>query len=184
MHKKVLAHLDKYKVRYTHVPHKTVYTAYDLANTLKKKLNEIAKTLVVKVDKRYVLVVLPANVRVDLQKVKKVLKAESVHLLPEGVMEKIFKIKAGTITPFGSLHGAEVLLDKALLKTKEVIVNAGSFTDAVRMKAKDLHKLEKATLGDVRDTTIARLKKVVRKVAKKAVKKTVPKKKKVIKKKN
>ncbi|KKU13723.1 MAG: YbaK/prolyl-tRNA synthetase associated region [Candidatus Magasanikbacteria bacterium GW2011_GWC2_45_8] len=90
MHKKVLAHLDKYKVRYTHVPHKTVYTAYDLANTLKKKLNEIAKTLVVKVDKRYVLVVLPANVRVDLQKVKKVLKAESVHLLPEGVMEKIW----------------------------------------------------------------------------------------------
>lgn len=182
MQKKVFAHLDKNKVRYTHVPHKTVYTAYDLANTLKKKLNEIAKTLVVKVDKKYILVVLPANVRVDLEKVKKVLKAESAHLVPEKIMEKIFKIKAGTMTPFGSLHGAEVLLDKALLKTQEVIVNAGTFTDAVRMKAKDLHKLENATLGNVRDTAVAKLKKVARAVAKKVVKKTAPKR--VVKKRN
>ncbi len=172
--------MNKNKVPYTHVPHKTVFTAYDLANTLKKKLNEIAKTLVVEIDKKYLLVVLPANMRVDLNKVKKVLKAKTVHLVPEEMIEKIFKIKAGTITPFGSVHGAEVLLDKALLKTKDIIVNAGSFTDAVRLKTKDLHTLEKATLGDIRDTAVAKLKKAVRIVTKKITKKVASKKKKTV----
>lgn len=161
--KKILNYLKKNKIKHEILKHKTVYTAYDLANTLAKKLNEIAKTLVVKVDKGYVLVVLPANLRLDLAKVKKVLKVKSAELAPEKVMEKVFKVKPGAVTPFGSLHKVEVLLDKALLKTQKAIVSAGSFTESLRLKVKDLHKLEKATLADVG--------KVVKKEAKKALKK-------------
>ncbi len=162
--KKILSYLDKNKVKYDIVKHKTVYTAYDLAQTLAKKMNEIAKTLVVKVDKGYVLVVVPGHLRVDLGKVKKILKAKSAELAPEKVMAKVFKVKPGAITPFGSLHKVEVLLDKALLKTKEAIVNAGSFTDSLRLKVKDLQKLEGTTLADVGQA--------VKKEAKKALKKT------------
>lgn len=165
--KKILSHLDKNKIKYGIIKHKTVYTAYDLAQTLVKKMNEIAKTLIVKVDKGYVLVVLPAHLRVDLGKVKKLLKAKSVELAPEKVMEKVFKVKPGAITPFGSLHKAEVLIDKALLKTKEAIVSAGSFTDSLRLKVKDLQKLEGATLADLAQVVKKKAKKVLKKACRK-----------------
>lgn len=170
--KKVLDYLKKSKIAHEVLKHKPVYTAYDLANTLAEKLNKVAKTLVVKVDKDYRLLVLPAHLRVDVAKLKKALKAKAVELVPEKTMEKIFKVKDGTITPFGALHKVEVLVDKALLKSKDVVVRAGSLTEALRLKAKDLHTLEKATLGDFSLVVKAKVKKAVNKVAKKVAKAT------------
>ena len=161
--KKILNYLNKNKVAHEILKHKTVYTAFDLANTLAEKLNKVAKTLVVKVDKDYRLVVLPANVRLDTNKLKKILKAKVAEIVPEKTMEKVFKIKNGTITPFGALHEVEVMIDKGLARAKDIIVRAGSLTEALRLQVKDLHKLEKATLGDFSET--------VKKAAAKAVKK-------------
>lgn len=146
--KKVLDYLKKSRVPHEVLKHKTVYTAYDLANTLAEKLNRVAKTVVVRVDKDYRLLVLPAHLRIDIDKLKKALKAKAVELVPEKTMEKIFKVKDGTITPFGALHKVEVLMDKTLLKSKDIVVRAGSLNEALRLKARDLHKLEKATLGE------------------------------------
>ncbi len=151
--KKILTHLKAGKTKFEVVEHKKVYTAYDLAQTLGEKLDKIAKTLLVEVDlpkvqkkgKNYFVVVLPASYRLDLLKLKKELKAKSAALAPERIMKKL-GIEPGELTPFGSLHKLEVLLDKALLKAKEALVSAGSLTDSVRVKVKDLHKLEKARL--------------------------------------
>ena len=60
--------LDAKKVKYNIVDHKTVFTAYDLAQTMKEKLENIAKTIVVKADKVDLLVVLPGYRRVDFSK--------------------------------------------------------------------------------------------------------------------
>lgn len=149
--KKVLSYLQAGKTKFEVIEHKKVYTAYDLAATIGEKLNKIAKTLLVEVElpkvqkkgKNYFVVVLPASYRLDLQKLKKELKARSAALAPERVMKKL-GIEPGELTPFGSLHKLEVLLDRGLLKAKEIILSAGSVTEAVRMKVKDLHKLEKA----------------------------------------
>ncbi len=146
--KKLLNYLDKAKVGYKTIKHKTVYTAYDLAQTLKVKLNEVAKTLVVKADKIYVLVILPASRKLDLGKLKKVLKVKKIEIAKENVMQKIFKIKPGAITPFGELYKTPVYIDKALLKAKKIIANAGTYEDSVIMTAKNFLKAVKGVLGD------------------------------------
>lgn len=142
--KKILNHLEKNKVKYDIIAHKTVYTAFDLANTTKSKLSDIAKTLLVKADSRYVLVVVPAHYRLDLEKVKKALKAKKVQITNEAVMKKTFKVKPGAITPFGTIHKAEVLMDNTFKKTEKILIGAGSFIESLRMKAKDLAKTEEA----------------------------------------
>lgn len=48
--KPLLSYLDKADIKYEIVPHKKVYTAYDLAQTLGEKLDGIAKTLLVRVE--------------------------------------------------------------------------------------------------------------------------------------
>lgn len=151
--KKVLAYLDGKKVKYEIVPHRKVFTAYDLAQTLGEELNKIAKTLLVKVELpelkkkgQYFIVAVPASYRVDPAKIKKQLKAARVELAPERVFKQL-GIEPGALSPFAGIHKLELLLDKALVNTKKAIVRAGSLTESLRVNVKDLHKMEKARIG-------------------------------------
>ncbi|MFH1171259.1 MAG: YbaK/EbsC family protein, partial [bacterium] len=140
----VTNYLTKAKVQFTVVAHRTVFTAYDLATTLREKLEAIGKTLLVKADMRYVLVVLPANRRLDLAKLKTVLQAKKLSIATEKDMVRELKVKPGALTPFGALHKIEVLADTTLLKTRDLLLGAGSFTESLRMKVKDFVRLENA----------------------------------------
>ncbi len=169
--KKVLAHLKKNKVKHQIITHKPVFTAYDLAATLKEKLNKVGKTLLIKVGgKRYIIIVLPAHLKIDFKKLKKIFKIDKIELATEKEMQKVLKVKPGALLPFGSLHKVEMFLDKALLKMQDVLVGAGSFTESLRLKSKDLHKLEKATVADFSAAAQKGSKKII-KEAKKVIKK-------------
>ena len=186
--KPLLKYLDKAQISYEIVPHKKVYTAYDLAQTLGEKLDGIAKTLLVKVElpkvdkkgKHYILVI-PASYRANFQKIKKQLKAKKVEMAMEKTLKQL-KLNPGAITPFGGYHKLEILLDKALLKTQKALVSAGAHTEALRVKVKDLHTKEGATLGQFGDKAKLKLQKVMKK-AKKQSKRVVKAAKKVLKKK-
>ncbi|MBI5621521.1 YbaK/EbsC family protein [Candidatus Falkowbacteria bacterium] len=146
--KKILNYLDQHKIKYDVLDHRTIYTAYDLANTLKADLRKIAKTLLVEADKNFYLVVLPANYRLDLKKLKTALQVKKVSIPDEKKMVKVLKVKVGGITPFGAMHRLQTVVDKSLLKTQDVIMNAGSFTQSLRLRAKDFLKLEEVKLGN------------------------------------
>jgi len=147
--KKVKDYLDKHGVDYEELAHKTVFTAYDAAQTLKKSLKEIAKTILIEADKTHVLVVLPADKKIDMAKLKKVLGVKSVRIPDEKVMIKVLKIQPGTLSSFGKLHNLEMVVDKAMLGAKKAVVSTGSFTDSVLMKVKDLVQMEEARLADI-----------------------------------
>lgn len=148
--KKLLNALAKHKVKYHVLPHKTVFTAYDLATTLGEDLKKVAKTLLVRADARYVLVVLPASARLDFSKLAKLLKAKKVSISPEAAIKRM-KVMPGTTPPFGSLLGVAVVLEQSLAKADDIIVRAGSLTESLRMKAKDLVKMESPILGTFRE---------------------------------
>lgn len=146
---KVKKYLDSKNFDYEELAHKTVYTAYDAAQTLKKQLKEIAKTILIEADKTHVLVVLPADKKIDMEKLKKALGAKKISIPSEKVMIKVLKIKPGTLSSFGRLHNLEVVVDKALLGAKQAVISTGSFTDSVLMKVKDFVQSEEARLANV-----------------------------------
>lgn len=188
--KSLINYLDKGGIKYEVVPHKKVYTAYDLAQTVGEKLDKVAKTVLVKihlpkVDKRgkYYVLVLPASYKVNLKKLKKSLKAAKASMVTEKELKKL-KVKPGAVTPFGAYNKLGTLIDKTLLKTKDVLVSAGSHTDALRVRVKDLHAKEGAIIGAYADRTKLKLQKAARKAKKratKAVKRTVKKARKTVK---
>ncbi len=145
--KKVINHLESAKTPHEVLTHKTVFTAYDLAQTLGEKMQNIAKSLLVKVDKEYMIVVVPAHYRLDLAKLKKFLKAKKVSIAKEKDMVTKFKVKPGALTAFGTIHKIAVVADLSLLKLQKAIFQAGSFTESVRMKMKDYLKLEQPQTG-------------------------------------
>lgn len=146
---KVAAYLKQQKLKHDVVEHKTVFTVYDLSQTLKVKLPEIVKTLLVKADQEYKLVVMSAHRRLNIPALQKVLGAKKVSLAKENDMAREMKVKPGALTPFGKVHKLGVVVDKGLLKTQKALFGAGSFTESVRLKVKDYLKAEEPTVGTI-----------------------------------
>ncbi|MFA5360095.1 MAG: YbaK/EbsC family protein [Patescibacteria group bacterium] len=150
---KLAKYLDKAKIKHNILEHKTVYTAYDTAATMGKKLNEVVKTLLVAADRDYYLVLLPADYNLDFKKLAKEIskatgkKIKAVKIPGEKIMEKLLKVKAGAMSAFGGLYKLPVIMEKNLTKIKKAVFASGSFNHSVEMAVKDFIKLEGAALG-------------------------------------
>lgn len=149
---KIIEHLKKNNIKHEVLEHKVVYTALDLASTLKARLNEVAKNLLVRVDQNYYMVIVPATHNLNLKKLKEFLskkgiKARVVELPGEEIMKKALKLKKEGIAAFGSLYQIPVIIEKNVLKNKKSIFNPGEFVKSIRMSVKDFVKLEKPLIG-------------------------------------
>lgn len=140
--------LDKAKIKYKIIEHKVVFTAHDVGATTKKKLSEIAKVVLVKADKDFVLIVLPAGKYVDFAGIKKALKAKNVRMASEKDIETQLKTKVGLLHPFGSVYNIKTLLDKGMAKSKRLIASAGSYTHSVDMAFRDFEKFVQPVKGN------------------------------------
>lgn len=151
---KIIKYLDKAGVKYNILEHKTVYTALDVAATMRRKLEEIAKSLLVLADKNYYLVILPADQNLDFKKLAKIISKvcnqpiKAIKIPTEKVMENLLKIKAGAMSAFGNIHKLPIIIDKKLIKLKKAIFSSGSFNHSIEMAVKDFIKLEKVLLAD------------------------------------
>jgi len=139
--------LDQAKVKYKVLEHKVVYTAHDAAQTTKKKLGEIAKVVLVKADKDFVLIVLPAGKYVDFGGIKKALRAKKVSMANEKDITKYLKTKVGLLDPFGNQYNIKTLLDKGVSKSKKMIASAGSYAHSVEISLKDFEKMVQPIKG-------------------------------------
>jgi len=140
--KKLINFLDKSKVKYEILKHKTVFTAFDKAKTLRVKENIIGKTLVVKMDKNYALVLVPANKNLDKDKLRKTAKAKSIDFVKEAWIKKNIKgAKIGAVPPFGSLWKLPTFVDKSLLLQPKIIVNSGDHKFSLKLLSSVFKKL-------------------------------------------
>ena len=152
---KLANYLKKAKIKHSIIKHKTVYTAYDAAATMGKKLNEIAKSLLVMADKNYYLAILPADHNLNFKKTAQLIskiagrKVKVVKIPGEEVMKKLLKVKAGAMSAFGGLHKLPVVMEKKLSQARKAIFASGGFNHSVEMAVKDFIKLEKALLGSI-----------------------------------
>lgn len=149
---KLVKYLEAAGVDHNILEHRTVYTAIDAANTLKKKMDEIAKTLYVKADKDYYVVILPADHNLDFDKLSVCLNkagknVKTVKIPGEKIIETAMKAKAEALTAFGNLHKMGVIVEKKLEKAGKTVFSAGSLNHSVEMAAKDFINLEKAIVG-------------------------------------
>ncbi len=162
--KKLLNYLDKNKVKYEVVEHRKVFTAYDAAATMHKKLSQIAKNLLVKADKDFIMAILPASRNLDLKKLAKAAGAKKAELPSERVMTNRFKVKPGALPAFGGLYKLPVYVDRSLLKEKKVVFSSGDFQASIEMSVKDYLKLEQVEKGRIASfSVVKKVKKVKQK---------------------
>ena len=107
--------LDEAKVSYEVYNHPLAYTAQEIAAQQHFSGKEMAKVVVLEVDGRLVLGVIPGSQRINLNTAKASLGAKAVRLATEAEFISRFpECEIGAMPPFGNLFGLPVVVDPAL----------------------------------------------------------------------
>ena len=135
--------LEQEKVAYSVHSHPEAYTALEIAALEHVKGRMLAKVVIVRTDAGALLmVVLPADRRVDFRKVAAVLGAEELRLAQESEFRDRFPAcEVGAMPPFGNLFGLPVLVDELLAENDEIVFNAGTHTLTAKLRFADFRKL-------------------------------------------
>ncbi|HEX9009804.1 MAG TPA: YbaK/EbsC family protein [Holophagaceae bacterium] len=129
------------------IPHPLAFTATSVAGAAHIPGKEMAKTVVVNLDGRPVLAVLPADRKVDLERLRRATGATTIELTNEREFTADFPgCEVGAMPPFGNLYGLEVFVDPHLAADPEIAFNAGTHTELIRMSYKDFERLVKPKL--------------------------------------
>jgi len=148
--KKLKEFLDTNNVKYVTIIHSTAYTAQEIAATAHISGKELAKTVMVKIDGKMAMVVLPATHKVDFKLMKKVAGAKKIELASEEEFKDMFPgCAVGAMPPFGNLYGMEVFVAKSLAEDEEIAFNAGSHTELIKLAYKDFEKLVKPKVVEI-----------------------------------
>lgn len=141
--------LENEKVPYRHEVHRTAYTAQEVAAEEHIPGKMMAKTVVIKADHQFALAVLPASARTDFGKLKAALGAKEVRLASELEFTGLFPdCEVGAMAPFGNLYGVPVYVETSLTEDDEIVFNAGTHEDTIRMKYADFARLAQPKVLD------------------------------------
>lgn len=142
--RKLKEFLDSSKIKYVSIKHSLAYTAQEIAASAHIRGKELAKTVMVSLDGKTAMAVLPASYRVDLERLKKAVGAKKIELLTEKDFKDMFpECEVGAMPPFGNLYGMEVYVATSLAEDDEIAFNAGSHTELIRVAYKDFERLVK-----------------------------------------
>jgi Ala-tRNA(Pro) deacylase len=145
--KKLKAFLDDNKVKYEVISHSRAYTAQEAAASAHIPGKEIAKTVIVKLDDKMAMAVLPGSCKIDFDLLQKASGAKEIRLASEPEFKGSFpECDVGAMPPFGNLYDMDVYAAEKLTEDKEIAFSAGSHTELIRLAYKDFEKLVKPTI--------------------------------------
>ena len=132
--KRLKEFLDSHKVHYETLTHPVTYTAQRTAESVHIRAKELAKTVMVKIDGKMAMAVLPASHRVDLELLQKAAGAKQVELAEEQEFKNLFPgCEVGAMPPFGNLYEMEVFSSPQLAEDEEIAFNTGTHTELIRL---------------------------------------------------
>jgi Ala-tRNA(Pro) deacylase len=135
-------YLDKQKVPYEVLAHRQAFTAQEVAEAQHVHGAELAKVVMLRSGPQFVMAVLPAPQRVDVDRARAAIGKPDLVLATEAEFEGLFpQCEAGAMPPFGNLYGLPVFVDQTLTRDETIVFNAGTHTQTVKMKYADFARL-------------------------------------------
>jgi len=145
--KRLREYLDSHGVKYVAISHSPAYTAQEIARVAHVPGQEMAKTVMVKLDGELVMIAMPAPAKVRFDLLREASGAELVELARERDFAEFFPgCELGAMPPFGNLYEVPVIVDESLAHDEEICFNAGTHTELIRMSYADFDALVKPTV--------------------------------------
>lgn len=123
--------------------HEPVFTSEQAAAVRGVPLSSGAKALVVKTPDRFVMLVLPADRKLDSKKARAGLGVKSIRFATKEEVLELTSLQPGSIPPFGSLFNLKTFVDSALGADESINFNAGDHAISIQMRYADYLSVEK-----------------------------------------
>jgi len=139
----IQSHLKDHRVRFESLLHRPEPSASRRARSVHMPGDRVAKSVLVRADGRYVLAVLPSTHRIDPERLAQVLGASRIRLASEEEVGLVFDdCERGALPPFGSLYGVATVVDSSLAGGAELIVEANTRHEDLRLRYRDYEAVE------------------------------------------
>jgi Ala-tRNA(Pro) deacylase len=140
--------LKEARVPFTAFWHPPAFTTQEIAALSHVPGRSWAKVVVCFADEQPVLAVVPAHLIVDLDRLRMLAGARVIRLADEAEFACFYPdCELGAMPPFGNQFFQCVFLDQSLVGEVEMVFNAGTHTDAIRMHYADFLDLSHPVVG-------------------------------------
>jgi len=144
-----LTYLQANGIRFAHTTHSPAYTAEEVAAAEHMPPHRMAKTVVFRDNDGYVMVVVPADSYVEVEKLRTVIGVPDLYVAQERDLFVLFpNAEVGAMPPLGSLFGLPVYLDRKVANREFIAFNAGTHRDLIHMTVADFRHLVRPVVGD------------------------------------
>jgi Ala-tRNA(Pro) deacylase len=142
--------LRRHAIEFATSVHRSSPTSEAAAHAARVREEHVAKGVVLGDERGYVLAVLPASRRLDLERVRGEL-GRALHLVPESDLDRLFPDCAtGAIPPIGAAYGLPTIVDAVLERQAEVFFEAGDHETLVCVDgASFLDLLDQAEVAEI-----------------------------------
>jgi Ala-tRNA(Pro) deacylase len=136
------------RIPFQRLHHPTAYGASRIAQLLHVPGREVAKPVLLRTENGYIMAVVPANQRVDLDRVRECLDEEWVEMAGESEISRVFPdCEVGAMPPFGSLYHIQTLVDERLAEDERIVFESQNHDEAISMAYTDYEALEHPIKG-------------------------------------
>jgi Ala-tRNA(Pro) deacylase len=137
------AHLERAGVPFTVLQHEPVFTSEQAAAVRGTPLSSGAKALVMKAGEKFVMLVLPADRKLDSRKTRSALGVKALRFASKEEVESLTGLQPGSIPPFGSFFDLPTYCEPALAENQSINFNAGDHAISIQMCHADYMAVEK-----------------------------------------
>lgn len=140
--RRIKEYLDQENIKYAIITHSPAYTAQEIAASAHIPGKQLAKTVMIKLDGKLAMAVLPASLKVDLEHLAELTESRTVELATEKeFMNQFPDCEVGAMPPFGYLYGMPVYVADELAEDQVIAFNAGSHSQLIQMAYHDFVRL-------------------------------------------
>jgi Ala-tRNA(Pro) deacylase len=138
----VRQYLKNAGVSFAEKHHEPTFTSEESARARGESLQAGAKALVVKVDDRFVILVVPADRKLDSAAAKRYFSAKKLRFADKDELLQLTGLVPGSVPPFGEpILPLPLIADPSILLNQRVAFNAGSLTDSIIMSAAEYERV-------------------------------------------
>ncbi|MFQ5582738.1 MAG: aminoacyl-tRNA deacylase [Mariprofundaceae bacterium] len=135
-------YLESHNVEYETIPHPHTGSSMETAEAAHISGNQLAKSLILKDDKGYVMAVLPASHHLDIGHLCGLLHRD-LKMADEAELVDLFSdCEPGAIPPLGEAYHIDTALEQSLTRSPDIYLEAGDHNEVIHLEGKCFQQLQ------------------------------------------
>ena len=134
-------YLDSNDFEYKIIEHLPTSSSIKTTDDTQVTNDKVAKPILLGDDDSYLLAVIPATHRLDIDRLNQVM-ARGLVIMNQNELDSTFTdCERGAIPPTGELYGIDTIIDPALLSKEDVYFESGDHRKMIHMSGEDFRRL-------------------------------------------